>query len=77
MSPNDILLVCAALFPAVALCIYIFKKDRVEKEPIGLLLGLLLLGGLICFPAAEIESVIFELFDSIFTPFTVEYEGEL
>lgn len=77
MGLNDILLVCAALFPAVALCIYIFKKDRVEKEPIGLMLGLLLLGGLICFPAAEIEGVLFNLFDMFFLPFTVEYEGEL
>ena len=77
MGLNDILLVCAALIPAVALCIYIFKKDRVEKEPIGLLLGLLFLGGLICFPAAEIEGVLFDIFDMIFSPFTVEYEGEL
>ena len=77
MGLNDILLVCAALIPAVTLCIYVFKKDRVEKEPIGLLLGLLFLGGLICFPAAEIEGVLFELFDMIFSPFTVVYEGEL
>ncbi len=77
MSLNDILLVCAALFPAAALCIYVFKKDRVEKEPIGLLLGLLLLGGLICFPAAEIETVLIDLLDSIFSPLAVEYEGEL
>ena len=67
MGLNDILLVCAALIPAVALCIYIFKKDRVEKEPIGLLLGLLFLGGLICFPAAEIEGVLFDIFDMIFS----------
>ena len=72
MSLNDIFLVCAALFPAVALCIYVFKKDRVEKEPIGLLLGLLLLGVLICYPAAEIETVLSDLIDNIFSPFIVE-----
>ncbi|MGN0114789.1 MAG: PrsW family intramembrane metalloprotease [Acutalibacteraceae bacterium] len=77
MSLNDFLLVCAALLPAAALCIYIFVKDRVEKEPIGLLLGLLLLGGLMCFPASYIENAMFNMFDAIFTPFTVEYEGEL
>ncbi len=76
MSLNDILLVCAALLPAIALCIYVFKKDRVEKEPIGLLLGLLLLGGLICFPAAEVEGGLIDLLDSIFSPYMVEYEGK-
>lgn len=41
MNSNDSILVFAALFFAVALCIYIFKRNRVEKEPINLLLGLL------------------------------------
>ncbi len=76
MKVNDILLTCAALFPAIALCIYIFKKDRVEKEPLGLLLSLLGLGVLICFPAAEIETVLFDFFDRLFDPFTVEYGGK-
>ena len=77
MELNNILLVCAALFPAAALCIYIFKKDRVEKEPIGLLLLLFFLGAVICFPAGKIEAVLFELIDKIFTPFAFEYEGGL
>lgn len=76
MELNNILLVCAALFPAVALCIYVFKKDRVEKEPIGLLLSLLLLGGLSCFPAAEIESLVMGVIDALFTPLSVEVGGE-
>lgn len=58
MSLNEILLVLAALLPAAALCIYVFKKDRTEKEPLGLLLLLLGLGAIICFPAAEVESVL-------------------
>ena len=58
---NGILLVCAALIPAIVLCIYIFKKDSVEKEPIVLLLSLFALGCAICYPAAEIESTIIKL----------------
>lgn len=77
MELNNILLVCAALFPAVALCIYVFKKDRVEKEPIGLLLSLLLLGGLSCFPAAEIESVVIGIIDAFFKPLTVNIDGQV
>lgn len=77
MKLNDILLVCAALLPAIALCIYVFKKDRVEKEPIGLLLGLLVLGALICYPAAEIESLVGGWIKEIFKPFGREEEGIL
>lgn len=75
MDLNVIFLICAALLPAIALCIYVFKKDRVEKEPIGLLLGLLALGCLICWPAAEIETVLSGIIDKIFIPFTYEEEG--
>lgn len=77
MGLNEILLVCAALLPAVALCIFVFIKDRVEKEPIGLLLGLLGLGVVICFPAAEIEGVLISLIKSIFEPFAYVENGEM
>ena len=75
MGINDIFLVCAALFPAIALCIYVFKKDRVEKEPIGLLISLAFLGCVICFPAAEIEGAAFDLIEKFFTPYAVEQDG--
>ena len=57
MSLNEILLICAALLPAITLCVYIYIKDRAEKEPIGLLLGLLGLGCVICLPAALLETI--------------------
>ncbi len=69
MELNEILLVCAALIPAIALCIYVYKKDRVEKEPIGLLLGLLVLGALSCYPAAELEGVVGGWIRDIFVPY--------
>jgi len=73
---EKILLVCAALFPAIFLCVYVFKKDRVEKEPIGLLLLLLLMGAVSCLPAAILESLILPVIDSIFAPFgTVTSNG--
>ena len=75
MGLNGFLLLCAALFPAIALCIYVFKKDRVEKEPMGLLLSLFFLGMVICFPAAEIENVLLGFIDSVFLPFGVEVGG--
>lgn len=65
---NDILLVCAAIIPAIALSIYIYKKDRVEKEPIGLLLLLLGLGVAICFPAAKLEGWLMGFQQELFLP---------
>lgn len=59
------LLVIMALLPAVVLCVYVFKKDRVEKEPLGLLLTLLLWGALSCFPAAEIEMIMDDVINSV------------
>ncbi len=56
---NMVLLVVAALVPAVALAVFIFIKDRVEKEPFGLLL-LLLLSGVLIIPPVIIVGTILE-----------------
>lgn len=77
MPLNTILLICAALIPAFVLCIYVFKKDRVEKEPVLLLLGLLVLGGIICLPAAETEEVFSALINKIFSPLMYEQDGQV
>jgi RsiW-degrading membrane proteinase PrsW (M82 family) len=50
--------VFAALVPAVVLCIYVYKHDKVEKEPVWLLLLLLVLGALSCFPVGEAEGFV-------------------
>ncbi|MBQ4516963.1 MAG: PrsW family intramembrane metalloprotease [Clostridia bacterium] len=63
------LLVFAALLPAIILCIYVFKKDRVEKEPIGLLIRLLLFGVACCIPAALMEVTFSGVLDALFTDY--------
>ncbi len=75
MSFNDIILAVVALFPAVALCIFMYKKDKVEKEPIGLLLLLLGLGAIICFPVGWTELLMYKINDAVFMPFTTEVDG--
>ena len=64
---NDIILLIAAVLPAIILCIYVFKKDRVEKEPIPLLLKLLFFGVLSCFPVFIISDPITYIVDTIFS----------
>ena len=43
-SETDLLLIAAAVVPAVWLMIRVYRADRLEKEPAGLLLALLILG---------------------------------
>ena len=47
----------AALLPCVVLGYYIFRKDKVESEPSGLLVKLFLLGCLSTIPAVILESI--------------------
>ena len=68
MDIQKILLIVAALVPAVTLAGYVYKKDRKEKEPFGLLMTLLGLGVLICFPAIELEKWLDNLLDAVFVP---------
>ena len=52
------MLLMIALLPAVLLTIYIYKKDRVEHEPVRLIVKLLALGAVSCFPATVLELAI-------------------
>lgn len=55
---EEYLLVSAALLPAILLAVYVFKKDKIEKEPLSLLVILFCLGALSCIPAGLLEEVI-------------------
>ena len=58
----------AALLPALFLMRYIYRKDTIEKEPKGMLTGLVFLG-----VAAAVVAVIFEtLGESVLTQFLVK-----
>ena len=71
MKINEILLIAAALLPAIVLCGYVYKMDRVEKEPVYLLLQLFLAGALCCFPAAYIERFIIDIIDELFSGYRI------
>jgi len=64
---NNYLLIVAALLPAIVLCIYVYKKDRLEKEPLRLLMFLAFAGVVCCYPASLIESVLINIIESFFT----------
>lgn len=69
---NSIGISFLALVPALLLCWYVYAKDRVEKEPIGLLALLFLAGGALYIPAILLENAIIGGFDSLFSS-EIEY----
>ena len=51
-----------ALAPALAIALFIYWKDKHEKEPVSVLVMCFIFGLLICFPAGFWNSGIFEIF---------------
>ncbi len=51
-------LMALAILPGLLIIIYIMRKDKVEKEPVPLIIKLLILGAVACVPAAFLESAI-------------------
>lgn len=64
----DTILLTAALLPAIALMVYVYRRDQVEREPIALVLRVLVLGALSGLVAAYIESILFDVFESALPP---------
>lgn len=54
------------ILPAIALLYYIYRLDRVEKEPMGLIVRLFLLGGVTIFGAMIVERILGSILLSIF-----------
>lgn len=64
---KSLILFILAIIPAVALCIYIYRKDRTEKEPVALLLKLFLLGALITVPTSIVEGITEPVINGMFS----------
>jgi len=67
------ILVFLAALPAIILLIYIYKQDKVEKEPIGLLAKLLLFGALSVITALIGETVGLGIISFIFPEGSMTY----
>jgi RsiW-degrading membrane proteinase PrsW (M82 family) len=67
------ILLFLALLPAFLLMRYIYKKDTIEKEPVGLLLVSAVAGALACIPAAWLEEFFLQVLDTFLAPGTIGY----
>jgi len=61
------------IMPSVLLLIYIYKKDKKEKEPMKLLMGCLFMGVILSIPAVILETLEDYVLDAIMTPGSVVY----
>lgn len=59
-------IVLPAVIPGIILLMYIYRKDRADKEPAGLLLKLLILGAVICFPVSIVENLLDTVLQLVF-----------
>ena len=62
LSMNIIL--AAALLPAIILMVYVYSQDKVEKEPLGLLVALFGYGAISCIPASILEQLFTGIIDN-------------
>lgn len=66
---ETILTILVAILPTIILCFFVYQKDVLEKEPLGLLMGLFFTGVASTIPAALMESIIMMFFDATNTSF--------
>ena len=64
----DYILIAAAVVPAIALLVYVYRHDRIEKEPLPLLLSLVLFGIIATSIAKLLERVGMAALDAALVP---------
>ncbi len=52
---ND--LTAIAVIPGILIFAYVYRKDKVEKEPLGLVIGTIIMGALACLVAGTLEQI--------------------
>lgn len=63
-----------ALLPVVLVFRYIYKKDRAEREPLGFVLFVLLMGTVFAPLAGILEKIATQIITQFYTPETLDYE---
>ena len=62
-----------ALLPVIFVLVYVYKKDKVEKEPFGFVLKVLIWGAILSIPCAGLEQVAEMILGAFFEAGTVNY----
>lgn len=67
------ILIAAAIIPAIFLIRFIYKQDKIDKEPMGLIIRLILLGVVSTWLAVILEDVGFALLDAKYSEYDPIY----
>lgn len=67
------ILMALAIIPGIILLVYIYRLDRIEREPLGVIVKLLILGALTTVAAIIGEQILFFILPRILTEGTVLY----
>ncbi len=73
----ELILIAAAVIPAVWLMVRVYRADRLEKEPVGMLLGLLFLGIISTSLAALTEQLGDAFLEGVFPEGGIVYQALL
>lgn len=65
-------LLALSIAPGLAICLFIYQKDKVNKEPLGIMLMCFLLGMLSIFPAIVIQLAAGKRLDMVMQPGTAQ-----
>lgn len=63
-----------ALLPVLLVFRYVYKKDRTEREPLGFVLFVLLMGAVFAPLAGILEKIALQIINQYYTPETLDYE---
>lgn len=67
------ILLAAALIPPIVLMVIIYKEDKVEREPVSMIIRLLIFGGFMTIAAALIEGIALSAVQSVLNVHTITY----
>lgn len=62
-----------ALLPVVLILRYVYLLDKNEREPLGFVLKIVLLGAVFSIPCAAVERFMMSLIASVYDPATIDY----
>lgn len=62
-----------AVIPPLYLLLRVYRQDKIEKEPIGLIVKLFIFGCISTIPAAFVEEILGSAFGSVINPNTMTY----
>ena len=62
-----------ALLPVVLILRYVYLLDKNEREPLGFVLKIVVLGAVFSIPCAAVERFMMSLIASVYDPATIDY----